>query len=599
MQTFTKSCGRPRARILTIILGVAVFGLAAVLRLVHLDSGLRHEPDGDERIFVENALGMIARGDWDHRFYEYPGLLLWILRAVLTLTGARGAEAYLVSRTLIALVSAATVLLVFAAVSSLVSRRAGLIVALMLSLSPVDIETAHMLRPDSVIAPLLFAALVLAAPRKREGFPRLAWVAATLATAIKFSAALVFAPLFVIALAASVTPTRIVAWSLSSLVLFAALSPYTLLGGFDSIAGMRTQLTYHYESAPMSGFARMLGGFLADTLPRALSLPGLALSAWGAALGLRARSRWLLGWMLFPTLWIVIFSTSSARYGRFVIPVLGALCLLAAVGLEDLFSRSRIVAFATAALALALPALATSRYLAFIGAPQTLDRALDWLGDAPEIERVGSSIVDLGALETEGPEIVPLRGFHGEALVASLFDALVMPGAASAPPGFVLAARFAPGSLYNGPDVAVFRALSPRHLSALDLRDARVRSSAPARDPQLSDGPVSTRWRADASPAFIEIVWPAPVAPVGVELAFGATPPDREFKVQVSDDGGTIEAHSLRPPLDRQHQGVHGLSQLLSWPARSTRTLHIDLAGPVPLRIGELRVFVAARGSPE
>ena len=123
---------------------------------------------------MENALGMIVRGDWDHRFYEYPGLLLWILRIVLTVTGARGAEAYLASRTLVALVSSAAVLLVFAAVSSWVSRRAGLIVALMLSLSPVDVETAHMVRPDSVIAPLLFAALVLAAPREGMAFPRLA-----------------------------------------------------------------------------------------------------------------------------------------------------------------------------------------------------------------------------------------------------------------------------------------------------------------------------------------------------------------------------------------------------------------------------------------
>ena len=591
----TQDTQRPGARIGTIALGAAVFGVAATLRFVHLDFGLRHQPDYDERIFVENALGMIARDDWDHRFYEYPGLLIWILRIVLTATGARGADAYLVARSLIAFISAITVLLVFVVVSSWVSRRSALVVALMLALSPIDIEIAHMLHPDSVIAALLFAALALAAPRNGEGSPWLAWVAATVATAIKFSAAIVFAPLLLAALAARTTLPRIAARSLLALVLFAVLSPYTLLGGTDSVAGMRVQLAYHYEATPTSDFASRLGGLLTDTLPRALSLPGLALAAWGAAMSLRARSRWALCWILFPTLWIVIFSTTGARFGRFMVPTLGALCLLAAVGLEDLFVRTRLVTLATSVLALALPALDTSHYLSALHAPLTLDQALDRIGAAPEIESVGSTIPELGALDIGGGEIVPLRGFRGDAFVASQFDALVLTGAVSTPSGFVLVARFSPKSIHNGPEVAVFRALTPRRFSTLDLRDARVRSSAPQRDSQLSDGQVSTRWRADASPAFIEVAWPSAVVPVRLEIAFGATPPDREFRLKVSDDSGVIETHSLRPPLERQRQGARGLSQLLAWLGRPpTRTLRIDLAGPVPLQIGELRVFADA-----
>jgi hypothetical protein len=561
-------------------------------RFLRLDSGLRHEPDYDERIFVENALGMIARGDWDHGFYEYPGLLLWILRVLLAATGARGADAYLASRALIAVVSSLAVVLVFATASSWVSRRAATLGALLLALSPLDIETAHMLRPDSVIAPILFAAMVLAVPRYGEGRLSAAWGLATVGTAIKFSAALVFLPLFVIAWLARTGLKRIGVLSLLSLALFAALSPYTFLSGSSSLKGMETQLAYHYDAGPAPGFLTMLGGFLTDTLPYAFSVPGLALCVWGAVLGLRARERWAFLWLLLPALWILIFSTTGARYGRFMVPVMGVLCVFAAIGFEDLLTRARIAGLALAVIALSTSALATGRYLGSLGA-LTLDQALDWVRAAPGITTVGSSLVDLGALSGDGPEIVPLRGFHGEAFLASQFDALVLTGSAMTPAGFALAARFKPGSAHEGPDIAVFRALTPGHVSTLDLTAAQIHSSAPERDAQLVDGVLSTRWRAEASPAFIEISWPLPVTPTRVELAFGALPPDRELQLKITDDAGVVVWESVRPPLDRQRRGQDRFSQVAAWPGRATTALRIELRGAPPLRIGELRVFTA------
>jgi 4-amino-4-deoxy-L-arabinose transferase-like glycosyltransferase len=571
-----------------------LFAAAAWLRFIHLDYGLRHSPDYDESIFVENVLGMIARGDWDHRFYEYPGLLLWILRLVLAATGALGAEAYLVCRAVIALSSAVTVPLVFAATSSWVSRRAGWFAAAMVALSPIDIETAQMLRPDAMIAPVLFAALALAAPRQGAGHTRSAWAVAAVGTAIKFSGALVFAPLLLAAHGARRTWSEIATLSAMALLVFAALSPYTFLGAGESLAAMGVQLDYHYGASSGAGVWPALRGFLSETLMRALSLPGLALAAWGVALGLRLRSRFALCWILFPTLWILVFSTSGVRYGRFVVPVLGACCVLAALGLEDIWTRTRVIAIAAATSALIASGLATSRYISAISSPLTLDQALNWLGDHPDIQAVGSSISGLGAFESAGPEITTLRGFRGDAFVAAQFEALVLLGETSAPAGFALAARFAPESMYNGPELAVFRALAPRRLIPLDLRAALVRSSAPGRDAQLTDGLVSTRWRCDATKAFIELSWPNAVVPTRLDLSFGGMPPNRELRVAVSDDLGSLEVESLRPPFDRQRRTAEGFSQAMAWPERSTRTLRIDLAGPAPLRIGEIRVFTIA-----
>src|SRR6186713_920950 len=176
-----------RARVWTLLLGFALFGLALGLRLTHLDRGLRHQPEYDESIFVESALEMRARGDWDHRFYEYPGLLIWILRVIFSATGAEGAAAYLAGRILMAVASAITAPLVFLVGSRLVSSRAGFGAALLLALSPIDIETLSMLRPDTFIAPFLFAALACDG-RSKGDRPWLGWSFATIATAIKFSA---------------------------------------------------------------------------------------------------------------------------------------------------------------------------------------------------------------------------------------------------------------------------------------------------------------------------------------------------------------------------------------------------------------------------
>jgi hypothetical protein len=582
-----------RARIRIFILGAALLALALGPRLTHLDRGLRHQPEFDERIFVENALEMKARGDWDHRFYEYPGLLIWILRIVFSAADVSGAQAYLASRMLMALASSLTVPLLFIVVSRRVSTRAGFAAALLLALSPIEIETVHMLRPDTIIAPFLLAALACESD-DNGGSPRLAWALATVATALKFSAALVFPPLLASAVASKMKLSRIAALGITSLVLFTVLSPYTFLGGASSITDMKAQLDYHYGGAPSVDFPSMLWSFVAEIPVKALSVPGLALALWGVAQGLRGRNPRMLGWIMFPICWILVFSSTGVRRDRFIVPALGAMCLLAAVGLEDLLGRARPLGYALLALALGFQGVGTGRYVASLSRPLTMDQALDWTRRTPGVETVGTTFAEIGALDPGQPELVMLRGFRGNAFVASQFDALVLSAEAPAPPGFARAALLKAESCCNNPDLAIFRAETPRRFTALDLMRARVKSSVPERDARLNDGQVSTRWRADASPASVEIEWPGPVEPTRLEIAYGSMPPDREPHVALSDDQGVIEAESLRPPLELQRPPGRDLSQVFGWPARPTRHLYIGLAGPVPMRIGELRVFANA-----
>ena len=83
---------------------VATLGLAAFLRFTALGWGLRHEPDWDERVFVQSAAWMVASGDLDHRFYEYPGLFVYLIAPAVALHGPPevGPDAYLAARRVVA-----------------------------------------------------------------------------------------------------------------------------------------------------------------------------------------------------------------------------------------------------------------------------------------------------------------------------------------------------------------------------------------------------------------------------------------------------------------------------------------------------------------
>jgi len=110
-----------------------VLGLAAVLRFAGLAWGLRHAPEGDERLFVESVAEMIRHHDLDQRFYEYPGLFFHLLRvplAALSDEALGSSQAYLVSRKLVASFGLVSVALVFVLGRRLVSVRAGLFAAL-------------------------------------------------------------------------------------------------------------------------------------------------------------------------------------------------------------------------------------------------------------------------------------------------------------------------------------------------------------------------------------------------------------------------------------------------------------------------------------
>src|SRR5262245_20432705 len=135
---------------------------ATALRFYGLDAGLRHAPHMDERDFVENVWQMIEHRDLDHRYYEYPGLFFYLLTpalAAVKTAGPPGPRAYEVARGVVAAFGVLNVLLLHRLGRRLGDARLALLAALLLALSPVDVQTSHMVRADVVLETFVLLAL--------------------------------------------------------------------------------------------------------------------------------------------------------------------------------------------------------------------------------------------------------------------------------------------------------------------------------------------------------------------------------------------------------------------------------------------------------
>ena len=309
---------RERVALLLILL------VAGVLRFTALDQGLRHEPHMDERHFVENASRMWSEGSLDHSFYEYPGLLFYLLAPVVgTVSGGEppGPEAYLAARGFLAAFGVLAVALAAQFARALAGPVAGLVAAAFLAVSPVHVETAHMLRPDvalEVLALLVFLATLRVGPRLRND--ALVGAAVGAAFGLKFSGALAALAYVVRRLIAPGPRVRglLVAGTVAVIV-FVAVSPYAVFNYRSFIDGAGTQLAYHYrEQGPTMSYGDRVAGYLI-VWPKAFGPIGVLLALAGVAL---ARPRWRvwLPFLILPPLTAALFATSGYRFDRHLIP---------------------------------------------------------------------------------------------------------------------------------------------------------------------------------------------------------------------------------------------------------------------------------------
>jgi dolichyl-phosphate-mannose-protein mannosyltransferase/F5/8 type C domain-containing protein len=595
-----------RARVLL----VSILVLAAVLRLTGIGSGLRHLPDLDERWFVENVGLMLAAGDLDHRFYEYPGLFFYILAPVLAFLHAPhfGAGAYLAARVVVALFGVASVGLTYLLGARLAGRGAGLAAALFVAVSPVEVYTAHRVRPDVALEAfvlLAFLAFLRLGPDSRGDI--LAGVALGVATALKFTGVLLAPSYLAQRLGApGFRLSRLALAAGAALVAFTLCSPFTILHFGDAVRGAHTQVSHHYvvRGQPESylGMAWTYG----LGLMRSFGPLGLALVAAGALLAARDGRRWL-GLLVYPLVVIGVLSTAEIHFVRHLVPLLGVLSVLAGRAVASLANRSPVAAVCATVAAAALPLAASIDYVRGVSVPGTRDTVLEWVDqNLPAGSHLVSSVSDLG-LDPHRYEIVEVPRLDERTRPLVLHaDAVISGPGDSEPLVRQLATLFAadPPNPHAGPRLVVSaprRADRPAYDELRPSPQWLSASEAQGRLTALVDGDRETAWMtsgAQSPGTWIRVDLPTPRTIGGLQLrlrrrgrTFG-----KNLHVFATEDGrewSRVDVLQGRPPVTAQLPSPEGPAQVLIFEPRRVSALRIEQVGrrERPWGVAELRLF--------
>jgi hypothetical protein len=563
---------RSQAAILAVILTVA-----AVLRLIGLDQGLRHPPHGDESAFVLNVHRMIVEGYLDHRYYEYPGLFFYVLYPFLRLVmGGEppAANAYLAARAVVAACGVAAVALQFAFARQLLAVGPALFSAALLAVSLVAVQTAHSVRPDVALQALYLVALI--AVLRMDGRPAAdlrGGAALGLAAAIKFSGVFLIPALLARRLlVADRRALGLLLAGVAAAVAFLVASPYSLLHLGEFVEGVSTQVSYHYDESPDPELVKSYGEMVVLYLgiwARALGTPATALSIVGLIVAARHPRRWgpLL---LVPLIAIAVFASSQVRHDRFLLPALVVAFALAAAGWAEVWSLSRRLAALVTVIALALPLLASIRYVREMAGPGTGDRAIDWAAEAlPPGARVLTRL-DLG-LDASRVEVFQVARLDQRLQVLASDFVLATHRDDAAPlAGLVRAATFPPRGRYDGPTITVFKvpetARPPR--AAIALAGSRLTaSSGSASLPAAIDGRPDTWWRTDEiqqAGDFVTVELGLETDLSGVELGLDGDPrfAARELQLRVRSAGTWIKPAWI-PGRTRPEDQLPPASQVL------------------------------------
>lgn len=538
----------PRSRF---VLLAAILAAAAVLRFAGLSAGLRHATFIDEQFFVVNVEGMLDRGDLDHRFHMYPGFFFYLLTPFLAFVPRPfGADAYLVARHVVAAFGVATVALVYILGARLAGVRAGLIGAAVLAVSPVAVTVAHEVRPDIALG--FFALLALLSIAGVDGGSRrdvLSGLAIGMATAIKYTGVTLAVSYIVRRL--TVPRSRVRGLLLAgafSLAAYAALSPYSFLHFNDFRDGVLLQKEYHdiTRARGVQSYWTIASVYLGSVLPAGLGLPAFAAALCGLWVTRRDWRR-VAPLAALPLSLVAVLSTAQIQRGRYVLASLGAIAVLAGIGVDAVWKRSRFLGVVVCLTVVGAPLFGTAQAVAAFRRPNTMDRVLDWTTEnVPQGRRIASAFPRLG-FGVGRYDVVSVDDWTslGHRIAAHADVVIELEGGDARPlPGFVRRFVARPAHPLEGPPIAVLSRVAPGIVTTpVDLKHARFEASeSGAIAPLVGDFDLQTRWETQEIQrpgmwVLVDFVTPRVIE--RVELALGKRPNQwgRSLEVEVSRNG--------------------------------------------------------------
>jgi hypothetical protein len=422
----------------------AVVAAALGLRLWGIAFGLPHVYHHDEGFEIYRAIRLGMGGfDLDRTgkgglyfilFLEYGAYF-----AFLRITGAVGSVAefaqrfaedastfWLLGRTTVAVMGAATVALVAWQARRMRGVRAAVLAGLFLAASTQHVEDSHFATVDVPMTLFTFAAVVLIVEdvtgRRRLNPWGFAAVAA-FATLNKIPAALLFIPYFLGAYLRDgwlgprgvLRPSTLAIPALAA-ILFAVANPGVWLQWGKTMAMLSGAVGV---ATPASGWRQEPGAnrwlFYLGEIVSSQGIGGLALAGVGAVLGARARCRGTWLHLAFLAAFLTVLSASGSPhlyYGRYVLPLLPGIALLAALGLDRLATqvagagaRGHVLAAGLALLVIASPLAASIRVSSKLAGPDTRTQALDWVRSHVP---AGSRVLLEGSAEDLAQLVIPL-----------------------------------------------------------------------------------------------------------------------------------------------------------------------------------------------
>jgi 4-amino-4-deoxy-L-arabinose transferase-like glycosyltransferase len=339
-------------------LGLAgVLAVALGLRLWGIRQGLPFAYNADEADhFVPHAVEMFARGTLDPHYFANPPAFTYLLHFLFALWfgGKAGverafaghpSEVYTLARASAAVLGTLAVGLLYATGARLFGRGVALLAAALLAVAFLPVFYAHLALNDApTLAPLTLSLLgtadVLRKGRLRDYL--LAGVGLGLACASKYTAGIVIVPLAAAAAARYLeetgpAPRRRAVSGLAlagaaALGAFLVANPYALLDWSAFHRELVHQSTLSAEAEGKLG-APKEGGLVYYLWALTWGLGWApALAALGGALTVWRHER-RLGWLLVPAplLYLAFMGLQGRYFGRWVMPILPLLCLLAAL----------------------------------------------------------------------------------------------------------------------------------------------------------------------------------------------------------------------------------------------------------------------------
>lgn len=389
-----------------------VLGAAAVLRFWALRHGLPYSPSVDEPEIAERALNMMRSGSLSpHPFYDYPAFYMYVQFAAYLLRFMIGAmngawntvdaidvaAFYAWGRGVTVLFGVGTVFLIFQAGLRWGARHA-LLAAGLLAVMPLHVQSSHYILTDVPATFFITLALVLSLSAHEKGTASaFAWAgaAAGLAAASKYNGGIaLLMPLVACLMTPRGKDPRIrcaFAAVAAAAAAFIAGAPYTLLDLRSFLDGF-ARLAVHYKNGAHPSEPPALT-YIKHLLIN-FGYPALILAAAGFILAIvrlvkgPGRVRWAV-LLVMPVVQFYMIAGQQIVFGRYLLPMVPMLCLLASIAVVSGVSllrryeiprapRAALIAALTAA-ALVHPAWASITFDRQIGRHDTTRMAYDWI----------------------------------------------------------------------------------------------------------------------------------------------------------------------------------------------------------------------------